>query len=202
MGNKFIKRIDNNIYYFCNPTESDGKTIWHFKNYNLIMPNKLGYDINNYIDIDIKVDLRRQHNDIILGRFVSLGNVYINIIDSKFVWLNFSHIYLNSDFSKLYENVEFINNNLIVHMPIIKNPNHKIRKIIVPIDIIKGIGEIIIEYLLYGNYLEFKYNDNKIIVNILDDFDDINIADYDRVSKLILDDIYMVAYNKLLLLNI
>ena len=197
----YVKKVNNNIYFLCNPDETFSKTTWRFRNYNLIMPNKLGYDIDNYIDTDIKVDFRKRYTNIIVGKFIDFNNFYI-ATDLNSIWPRCTQVSLTDNFSELYENVELTGDNVIVHLFDIKDTNHKIRKIIIPINILDGIGELIIEFSNFGEYLELIYGNDKIDLDINNNFNDIDIMDYDKMSELLVGNNSRMAYDRLLIMKI
>jgi len=205
-----IKKIKSNIYYCCGPNDTNSKTIWHFRNYNLIMPNELDYNIDNYIDTDVKVDLRKLHNYIIIDKFIEFGNFYIDpestIPDINVaIMKNSMSMYLNNSFSRLYENVEFTNRNFIVHIIDANDSRHKIRKLIIPFDLVNAVRGIGVVFSSFTKKLKINFHitaDNIITLDVANNYDDIDIMDYDRVNKLIADDESRISYNQIFLLRI
>jgi len=183
---------DNNIFYYMPPDFSVTKTYWHFKNYNIIMPNWLGFDIHNFKDDELNIE--KMKDSLIIKKYM----IYCDDIRHYY--------YIDSIYSKqtpILNNLSELKDDKIIFY-VIYNPDlngGKPRKVIVPLDIIPDSGEFDVEIdnlakllciALPPSYRRIFFN----IKNLNENFD---ISDAQKCIKMILEKEQIEDYINLLL---
>jgi len=183
----YIEVIDNNIY---DPNFREDKsmntTTWHFTNYNLIIPNYLGFDIHNYVDQEIYID----YDPSIRNKFLS-STIFLR--DNKSIAATFTidkkplfRITYSKRFQKLSSNIELTKYNLIFHF----YRHYRCKKpsrLVIPLEIANQFDEVdlyIDNAMKIAMFFRMLNNKNeKTLVLDAHNLVELNFADVDSCKK-------------------
>lgn len=189
----------NNIYSHSY-NDCKNTTTWHFVNYNLILPNCLGFNIHNYVNKEIYVHQNTSIKPDFLSRAVFLS-------DRRYIGISFivdkhdSNISYSGDFTKLNSNIELTKDNIIFYF--YRQCNCKrISKLIIPLEIANRFDEINLKIKNIRNmimkFITYKSSNTKTLTLNISNLLELNFTDIDSFAKRLHNsnnDEYMNLYN-------
>jgi len=188
----------NKLYLSIDPSYVGSKTIYHFKNIDVIMPSLLDFDIHNYSDEIIEYDRRRKGTYVICKKMTNI-HVYrdeYHHYDVKYY----------TDNSTIDNTIQITNDKIIFHY-LNKDEQYKAHNITFPKALLSNIECITISMLCSIDTIMFMiYYYHKSYPLIIDlskskVTKDINIED-EEIVQMLKDNNDKFNYSKFLLSNI
>ena len=189
---------DNKLYLSMDPSYIGSKTIYHFKNIDVIMPNLLGFDIHNYSDEIIEYDRRRKGSYIISKKLIN-----IHVYRDEYCYYDAKYYTNNS----MLDNTVQITDDKIIFYYLNKYEQYKTHSITFPKALLSNIECITtnilgsIDVIMFMIYYHGKSDPLIIELSKSKVTKDINIEDEEIVQMLKEND-DKINYSKFLLSNI
>jgi len=151
-----IKIIDNNIYINLKQKDKAYKVIWHFRNYNVILPSPFGFDINNYVDHEIVIDTTTtSYSKLIKNHAIKINKAFLEEVDGEYGF------YTNAEntIMEISNVVEVADDDVIFHY--VYNKNKPISsRIIIPNALLNNRRySSVVAYHKQGTIIVTVYND-------------------------------------------
>jgi len=188
----------NKLYLSIEPSYVGSKTIYHFKNMDVILPNLFGFDIHNYSDEIIEYDRRRKGTFVICKKMTS-----IRIYRDEYQHYDAKYYTDNSTI----DNTIQITNNSIIFYYLSRDEQCMVRSITIPKTLLFNVECVTINMLYSIDTIMFmifyrnKFDPLVIELTKSKVTKDINIED-EEILQLLKNDADKLNYSKFLLSSI
>lgn len=196
--------IGNNLYVNLKPDDKVHKVIWHFRNYNVILPSPFGFDINNYVDSEIAINTTASsYRRLIKDRSVRISNGFI-----KYPSDDYGFYSNNRNVVAEISNIVELNDNDIIFHYIYDRKSSANSKIIIPKLLLngKGYNSAVVYYksgmITVKIYNLSYYDDYLIILHYPDIGKPLDMNDSNRCMQFMANDQSKSLYTRLFLSNI
>ena len=188
----------NKLYLSIDPSYGGNKTVYHFKNIDVIMPSLLDFDIHNYSDEIVEYDRRRKGAHIISKKLIN-----IHICRDEYHYYDAKYYTDNS----MLDNTVQITNDKVIFYYLNKYDQYKAYSITFPKALLSNVECITtnilgsIDTIMFMIYYHNKSDPLIIELSKSKVTKDINM-DSDEIIQFLREDDDKINYSKFLLSNI